>query len=642
MPSIANGFIATVVGSDAIYIANTFNGPTDGLQPSHRARIPSFLNIHVASSSISACGLDMRNAAYYRRSQIGSAQVEQKWYAHRVYYHTFVHEVKLLSGSDPVQVCLDANEGSPSDDMFFWDVNSPLPNVSIRVAQTLIPEMPLQPVNTVFVISTNYPRCSVLSPSSPLLRLFFVVHSSLSAGLVEYGATALQSSDQLFASHSAAWAQLWSSGVWVSDLQLARAINSSMFYILSSAHEALPFALSPGSLATNAYSGHVFWDQATWMLPPLAVFYPNITRELLQYRVDRIPEAQAKARSYQRGYRGAMFPWESAQSGLETCPSWASTGLLEQHISADVALAARLVHNLRRDARFLDDIACPLASQTAEFWVSRVEEGGGLYHISSIIPPDEYAENVTDSAYTNAAVSLALRWAYDACAGRPSVSGDPQRWLDVSSKLYVPYDSVHDLHPEYEGYTGQTTKQADVVLLNFPLGWPMSTQTKLNDLLYYANHTDSGGPAMTWGVFAISFLELDMPEQAAAFFARSYANSQQPFGVWRETPTGGATNFITGAGGFLQAVLFGYGGMRVGEKDIAMRVQLPLNNSRLTISAMRLYGCTITVDAEPSGVSVWSAAVCGVCARNQTSSVPVGPAPVRVAAIGDDWSLAEC
>jgi protein-glucosylgalactosylhydroxylysine glucosidase len=35
-------------------------------------------------------------------------------------------------------------------------------------------------------------------------------------------------------------------------------------------------------------------------------------------------------------------------------------------------------------------------------------------------------------------------------------------------------------------------------------------------------------------------------------------------GVWTETPTGGATNFITGAGGFVQAVLFGFPGARLG------------------------------------------------------------------------------
>lgn len=50
---------------------------------------------------------------------------------------------------------------------------------------------------------------------------------------------------------------------------------------------------------------------------------------------------------------------------------------------------------------------------------------------------------------------------------------------------------------------------------------------------------------------------------AAAKFNRSFTNVQQPYQVWTETPTGGTPNFITGAGGFLQGVLFGYGGLRL-------------------------------------------------------------------------------
>ena len=38
---------------------------------------------------------------------------------------------------------------------------------------------------------------------------------------------------------------------------------------------------------------------------------------------------------------------------------------------------------------------------------------------------------------------------------------------------------------------------------------------------------------------------------AVHFYKRGFANVQLPFNVWRETPGGGAVNFITGAGGFL-------------------------------------------------------------------------------------------
>ncbi len=54
-------------------------------------------------------------------------------------------------------------------------------------------------------------------------------------------------------------------------------------------------SVSPGSLATTGYSGHSFWDGETWMYPTMALFYPEVARNLLQYRSDRIPEASANA-----------------------------------------------------------------------------------------------------------------------------------------------------------------------------------------------------------------------------------------------------------------------------------------------------------------------------------------------------------
>ena len=46
-------------------------------------------------------------------------------------------------------------------------------------------------------------------------------------------------------------------------------------------------------------------------------------------------------------------------------------------------------------------------------------------------------------------------------------------------------------------------KQADVVLLGFPLLWGMPDDVRLNDLTLYEPITDTNGPAMTWGIFAI-------------------------------------------------------------------------------------------------------------------------------------------
>ena len=55
--------------------------------------------------------------------------------------------------------------------------------------------------------------------------------------------------------------------------------------------------------------------------------------------------------------------------------------------------------------------------------------------------------------------------------------------------------------------------------------------------------------------------------------------------VWSERrDIWGAVNFITGAGGFLQAVVYGYGGFRLKDSELAFNPTLPPNVTKLTIS----------------------------------------------------------
>ena len=51
------------------------------------------------------------------------------------------------------------------------------------------------------------------------------------------------------------------------------------------------------------------------------------------------------------------------------------------------------------------------------------------------------------------------------------------------------------------------------------------------------------------------------------------------FGVWQETPHGGAVNFLTGAGGFLQSVIFGYGGLRLSNDALLLHPPQPPGNA---------------------------------------------------------------
>jgi len=141
----------------------------------------------------------------------------------------------------------------------------------------------------------------------------------------------------------------------------------------------------------------------------------------------------------------------------------------------------------------------------------------------------------------------------------------PPSWAFISQKLKISQDLSRDIHLEYDGYNGNTIKQADVILLGYPLMFPMTQQRKKNNLVYYSQRTDKGGPAMTFSMETIGWMELGILDQALSVWPDAYANAQKPFLVWTETahPPGGAVNFITGAGGFLQGILAGFGGIRL-------------------------------------------------------------------------------
>lgn len=65
--------------------------------------------------------------------------------------------------------------------------------------------------------------------------------------------------------------------------------------------------------------GHVFWDQETWMYPPILLLHSKIGKAIVKTRTRTMEAAKETARM--RGYKGAMYPWETALSGraMTTC-----------------------------------------------------------------------------------------------------------------------------------------------------------------------------------------------------------------------------------------------------------------------------------------------------------------------------------
>lgn len=115
---------------------------------------------------------------------------------------------------------------------------------------------------------------------------------------------------------------------------------------------------------------------------------------------------------------------------------------------------------------------------------------------------------------------------------------------------------------EHSKYQGEKIKQADVNLLSFPLKIITKNDDILKDLKYYQQRVpDQGTPAMTYSIFSLLYSRLKNSTAAYENFRGSFIPFiRKPFEVFAETKGGSNPYFLTGAGGVLQSLVFGFGG----------------------------------------------------------------------------------
>lgn len=396
----------------------------------------------------------------------------------------------------------------------------------------------------------------------------------------------LQGRDRLLAMHRQAWSRLWESDIVIEgDARSQQDVHSMMYHLYSFVREGSSNSPSPMGLSGLGYNGHVFWDTELWMFPALLVLKPELARGMLDYRFERLDAARRNA--YGKGYRGAMFPWESAASGVEETPVWALSGPFEHHITACVGIAAWNYYCVTQDREWLREKGWPLLKNTADFWASRVERNGpGRYDINNVVAADEWAENVDNNAFTNAAARANLRHAV-AAAKLLGIVPDSD-WMMVAQNIPI-LVMEGGVTREHGAYKGEGIKQADVNLLSYPLKEITDSAQLRRDLEYYSSRVpDAGTPAMTQAIFALLYARLGDREKATHFFRDAYQpNLLPPFRVIAETKGGTNPYFSTGAGGLLQAVINGFGGIDITPTGLAqVKSILPSNWQRLTLKGI--------------------------------------------------------
>lgn len=396
----------------------------------------------------------------------------------------------------------------------------------------------------------------------------------------------LEGRDRLLSFHGKSWEELWKSDIQINgDPQAQQDIHSMMYHLYSFVREGTDYSPSPMGLSGLGYNGHVFWDTELWMYPALLVLQPAMAKSMVEYRFNRL--AAAKKNAFSHGYKGAMFPWESAATGVEETPVWALSGPFEHHITACVGIAAWNYYCVTQDKEWLKERGWPILKETADFWASRVERNGpGKYDIKNVVAADEWAENVDNNAWTNAAAKAVLNYATEAAA-LIGVKADAD-WLHVAQNIPI-LKMENGVTREHATYQGEGIKQGDVNLLAYPLKEVSDPKQVLKDLEYYETRVpNEGTPAMTQAIFTLLYARLGNGDKALKFFKESYEpNLNPPFRVIAETKGGTNPYFATGAGGILQSVLMGFGGIDITSKGITqVKSVLPKHWKKLTLTGI--------------------------------------------------------
>jgi trehalose/maltose hydrolase-like predicted phosphorylase len=438
----------------------------------------------------------------------------------------------------------------------------------------------------------------------------------------------------LLAAHETAWDKTWQdSDVLIEgDAKAQLAVRYNLFQTLIAAprHDNR-VSIPAKTLSGFGYRGHVFWDTDIFIVPFLTHTQPGLARNLLTYRYHTLPGARRKAKA--KGHEGAMFAWESADTGDETTPKWVLgpqgeewvriwCGDIELHITADVAYAVWRYWQATGDDDWMRDYGAEILLDTAVFWGSRAEwnQDRGRYEIRDVIGPDEYHEHVDNNAFTNRMVQWHLETALEtltwlrqkhpekAAKLERQLDLTPERlrrWADIIGCMLVLHDPESDLIEQFEGFfeledvnladyeprqqsmpailglegvnQRQVIKQADVLMLLYLLRHRYDWQTLQTNWDYYTPRTDHAyGSSLGPAIQAILACDLGDPQAAYEHFMRAAL-------VDLEDVRGNASDGIhaASAGGVWQVVVFGFGGIRLTEACPVATPHLPPGWTRL-------------------------------------------------------------
>ncbi len=339
----------------------------------------------------------------------------------------------------------------------------------------------------------------------------------------------------------AIWSERWKTDIEIEGpVEDQQAIRSFLFYLYADGNAKLP----PMGLSDERYKGHRFWDAEAWMLPVYAFLRPSVALEATEWRLRFWREFFGSSRWWR-------VPWESGIAGDQTPPAFREA----LHVGGWVFWwleRAKALGFIRREEAEEAQI------RIARFFYVRALERGGKFHLLGVVSPDEGRLRDNDLV-TNL---LAKYCAWTVAGTFRGVSEEDRRMFrDFGERVVLP--RVDGIPATYEKDPLKGYQQASALLALFPLEWDFGEE--INGVMFdrYKDRVSPLGPAMSESVHSVIASRLGRGEEAYRRWRASWEGYLRKWMGFSERRNLDRVYFLTGAGGCVGAVLYGFLGIRV-------------------------------------------------------------------------------
>ncbi|MBO0475643.1 glycoside hydrolase family 65 protein [Vagococcus sp. DIV0080] len=254
--------------------------------------------------------------------------------------------------------------------------------------------------------------------------------------------------DEHQTNHALAWEKRWEIAdvVIEGDDEAQQGIRFNLFQLFSTYYgEDERLNIGPKGFTGEKYGGATYWDTEAYAVPLyLALADPSVTKNLLKYRHNQLPQAHHNAR--QQGLKGALYPMVTF-TGVECHNEWEIT-FEEIHRNGSIAYAIYNYTNYTGDTSYIKQEGLEVLTEISRFWADRVHysKRNKQYMMHGVTGPNEYENNVNNNWYTNYIAIWVLKYTlenyrrYQQETAVQISEEEMAHWEDIIANMYFPKD----------------------------------------------------------------------------------------------------------------------------------------------------------------------------------------------------------